>query len=60
MAFYKVKFSFSHPLYGCDIKDDVWTYGFYKESLARSVDERNIEDGIHLSREEAAGEKVYE
>jgi acyl-CoA dehydrogenase len=43
-----------------DIQSLIIQHEFYKELLARTADERNIEDDVHLSSEEAAEEKVYE
>ncbi len=40
--------------------DLIIQHEFYKELLAKTTDERNIEEDIHLSSEEAAEEKVYE
>ncbi|MFA5078693.1 MAG: acyl-CoA dehydrogenase, partial [Dehalococcoidia bacterium] len=43
-----------------DIQNLIIQHEFYKELLAKTSDERNIEEDIHLSSEEAAEEKVYE
>lgn len=47
-------------MYILGIRSLIIQHEFYEELLAKTTDERNIEADIHLTGEEAAGEKVYE